>query len=167
MMSNVQPQLLQMALDKKDVVYTPDWVARDMVEFFKPTGRILEPSAGDGAFLKYLPGADWCEIEKGRDFFACQEHYDWIIGNPPYAQFREFLFHSFELAKDIVFVLPVDKPFNSYPNMNIVRSGGGIKHMRIYKEKVFTKVTHRPTGAFHFQRGYTGPMYTSFYEAEL
>jgi hypothetical protein len=32
-----------MALDPQDVVYTPDWVARDMVEYFKPSGRILEP----------------------------------------------------------------------------------------------------------------------------
>ncbi len=120
-----QPQLLQIALDKKDVVYTPDWVARDMVEFFKPSGRILEPSCGDGAFLKYLPGADWCEIEKGRDFFAAAEQYDWIIGNPPYSQFKQFLCHSFALAKNIVFVLPVDKPFNSHPNMTVIRDGGG------------------------------------------
>jgi adenine-specific DNA-methyltransferase len=56
-MNGTQPQLLQIALDKKDVVYTPDWVARDMVDFFKPTGRILEPACGDGAILKYLPGA--------------------------------------------------------------------------------------------------------------
>ncbi len=53
-----QPQLLNIALNPRDVVYTPDDVARDVVAFFKPTGKILEPSAGKGAFLKYLPGAD-------------------------------------------------------------------------------------------------------------
>lgn len=73
LMMTSQPQLLQIALDPGDVVYTPDWVARDMVEYFKPSGRILEPCAGDGAFLEYLPGAEWCEIEKGRDFFAWNE----------------------------------------------------------------------------------------------
>ena len=46
-----QPQLLQIPLDPDDVVYTPDWVAKDMVEFFKPSGRILEPCKGDGVFL--------------------------------------------------------------------------------------------------------------------
>jgi hypothetical protein len=67
---SVQPQLLQIPLDPGDVVYTPDWVARDMVEFFKPSGRILEPCKGDGVFLKYLPPhAEWCEIQEGRDFF--------------------------------------------------------------------------------------------------
>ena len=38
-----------------------------MVEFFKPSGRILEPCKGDGVFLKYLPSAEWCEIQEGRD----------------------------------------------------------------------------------------------------
>lgn len=51
----------------KDVVYTPDWCARDIVQHFKPEGRVLEPSKGGGAFLQYLPGAEWCEITEGRD----------------------------------------------------------------------------------------------------
>lgn len=52
---------------EKDVVYTPDWCARDMVEHFKPNGRVLEPSKGGGAFLQYLPGAEWCEIAYGAE----------------------------------------------------------------------------------------------------
>lgn len=51
-----QPQLIQGALSPGDVVYTPDWCARDMVEWFKPSGRVLEPCKGDGAIYKYLPG---------------------------------------------------------------------------------------------------------------
>ena len=43
-----QPQLLQIALDPGDVVYTPDWVARDMVDYFKPSGRILDPGGAAG-----------------------------------------------------------------------------------------------------------------------
>ena len=30
-----------------DRVYTPEWVARDMLEHFRPSGRILEPCRGD------------------------------------------------------------------------------------------------------------------------
>jgi len=158
-----QPQLLQMALDKKDIVYTPDWVARDMVEFFKPSGHILEPSSGDGAFLKYLPGADWCEIEEGRDFFGLQGVvYDWIVGNPPFKTFKQFLIHGYATAKDIVFILPADKPFNSTPNAKLINDFGKIVHMRYYG--ALWEEIHRPMAAFHFQRGYTGPMYTSFYE---
>lgn len=51
-----QLQLLNIALNEKDIVYAPDWVARDMVEFFRPS--ILEPCKGDGVFLKYLPAAE-------------------------------------------------------------------------------------------------------------
>ena len=122
-----QPQLLRIALDKKDVVYTPDWVARDMVEFFKPTGRILEPAAGDGAILKYLPGADWCEIEQGRDFYEWVTAVDWIVTNPPYSQFGKFLDHSFLIAPDILFLIPTNKPFNGYEIMTRIRDWGGDK----------------------------------------
>ena len=161
-----QPQLLQMALDKKDIVYTPDWVARDMIEFFKPTGRILEPSSGDGAFLKYLPGADWCEIEKGRDFYAVTSRYDWIVGNPPYKQFYEFMLHSFSVARDTVFLLPADKPFNVALTTEMIFKNGGIVHARFYGDgrSIGIPEIHRTAAAFHFQRSYTGPMYTSFYE---
>jgi len=157
-----QPQLLQIALDKKDVVYTPDWVARDMVDFFKPTGRILEPAAGDGAILKYLPGADWCEIEQGRDFFSYRLPCDWVVSNPPFKQFKRFIEHAYSLANNVVFLIPADKPFNSTPNARLIYDAGRIVHMRYYGE-IFDEI-HRPMAAFYFQRGYIGPMYTSFYE---
>jgi hypothetical protein len=162
-----QPQLLQIALDKKDIVYTPDWVARDMVSFFKPSGRILEPSAGDGAILKYLPGADWCEIEQGRDFFACQEQYDWIVGNPPFVQKLEWMRRSMMLADNIVYILPCNSLFNSSAMMLDVKEWGGIVHMRYYGPGGLLNFPFGyPCGALHFQHNYTGPMYTSFYEAQ-
>jgi hypothetical protein len=162
---NSQPQLLQIALDKKDVVYTPDWVARDMVEFFKPSGRILEPAAGDGAFLKYLPGADWCEIERGRDFYAVNEHYDWIFGNPPYNIYWQWFIHSLEIASNVVYLLPTGKPFISQRSMDAIREYGGIKCLRVYGGG---HALNFPFGfsiaAFHFQKDYHGPMEISFYE---
>jgi len=162
-----QPQLLQIALDKKDVVYTPDWVARDMVDFFKPTGRILEPAAGDGAILKYLPGADWCEIEKGRDFFALQHvRYDWIVGNPPYKIFNIWMRHSFELADNVLYIFPLNKIFNDFGMMLSVKEYGGVKSARAYGrgDKVYFPMGYA-VGAVHYQRGYHGPMSISFYEA--
>lgn len=127
-----QPQLLQMALDKKDIVYTPDWVARDMVEFFKPSGRILEPSSGDGAILKYLPGADWCEIEKGRDFYAVTEQYDWIVGNPPYTTITSWLLHSYTIAADIIYLMPMNAIWNSLNRLKSIKEYGGLVHTRAY-----------------------------------
>ena len=53
-----------------DVYYTPDDLAKLIVEHFKPSGKILEPCAGNGVFLKYLNESDWCEIDKGKNFFS-------------------------------------------------------------------------------------------------
>ena len=161
----VQPQLLQIPLDKKDVVYTPDWVARDMVDFFKPSGRILEPCKGDGVFLKYLPkNTEWCEIQEGRDFFKWLQPVDWCFGNPPYKMFNEWFYHSMDISKNIVYALPCNKPFNDFGFIKRLRGWGGIVHMRIYGrgEKLYFPMGY-PVSSVHFQRGYTGPMYQSLY----
>jgi len=163
-----QPQLLQIPLDPQDVVYTPDWVARDMVEFFRPSGRILEPCKGEGVFLKYLPvRTEWCEITEGRDFFAWTEPVDWVFGNPPYKQFDRFLFHAFAISQNIV--LPADKPFNSLPRANMISAKGKILHMRYYTDgpRMNMPKIHRPMAAFHFQKDYFGPMYSTSYQDTL
>lgn len=160
-----QPQLLQMALNVRDVVYTPDDVARDVVAFFKPTGKILEPCAGDGAFLKYLPpDTEWCEIEKGRDFFAEHRHFDWIIGNPPYSIFVDWIQHSFEIGDNAVYVIPTNKPFNSMTSLRAIERFGGIRTMFIIEGtfRPFFKDVGFPVAAFHFQRGYRGGTFTVF-----
>ena len=163
-----QPQLLQIPLDPGDVVYTPDWVARDMVEFFKPSGRILEPCAGDGVFLKYLPdGTEWCEIEKGRDFFAWTEPVDWIVGNPPYKLFSEWMRHSMQAATNILYIIAANKPYNSGAFIKDWINWGKPVHMRYYGRAASIGMKETmgwPMAAFHFQRGYTGPMYSSIYD---
>ena len=157
-----QPQLLKIALDEKDVVYTPDWVARDMVEFFKPSGRILEPCKGEGAFLKYLPSAKWCEIQDGIDFFQWFEPIDWIIGNPPYKIKLEWLRHSMEIANHIVYLLPCNSLYNSSAMMMDMREWGGLIHMRYYGTGGSLGFPFGyPVGALYFQKGYTGGMYSS------
>jgi hypothetical protein len=138
-----------------------------MVEYFQPNGRILEPCAGDGVFLKYLPtGTEWCEIEKGRDFFRWQEPVDWIVGNPPYKQTTAWVNHSFLLSKNFVYLLPADKPFISLPRMKAISKRGGIVHMRYYCDgpQMDMPEVHSPMAAIHFQRGYHGGMTMSYYE---
>jgi hypothetical protein len=87
-----------------DLIYTPDYLAKQIIDKYKPAGKILEPCCGEGAFLKYLPTADWCEINKGVDFFNYNKNVDWIITNPPYSKYRLFLEHSMKIAKNIVFL---------------------------------------------------------------
>lgn len=96
-------QLLPQALNPGDIVSTPDWVARDIVEYFKPSGKVLEPCLGEGAIFRHLPiGSDWCEIQRGRDFFQWEKKVDWIVSNPPYGNkmFSDWLEHSFFCFKE-------------------------------------------------------------------
>jgi hypothetical protein len=161
---NTQPQLMNIALNPADVVYTPDNVARDVVDFFKPTGRILEPCSGDGAFLKYLPGADWCEIEKGRDFFAEHRHFDWIVGNPPFSIFTDWLTHSFEIADNVVYVMMFSSLVNSITRLRQIQEYGGVKTNFILgtaREVGMTDFGYT-CSAVHFQRNYRGGMLTVF-----
>jgi len=159
-----QPQLLPLSLNGADVVYTPDWVAKDMVEWFKPSGRILEPSAGDGVFLRYLPEDTlWCEIEKGRDFFAFNERVDWIVGNPPYSKFAKWITHSLTLASEIVYLLPANKPFNSYIILTDWLKWGCIAHIRYYGpcRSIFSDVDLGfAVTAIHFSKSATCTTYS-------
>lgn len=165
--SFTQPQLMHIALNENDVVYTPDSVARDVVDFCKPSGKILEPCCGEGAFLKYLPpDTEWCEIEKGRDFFANHNHYDWIIGNPPYSIFVDFLAHSFALADNVAYLVPTNKIFQSFSVMNQIDPYGGIKAMLIYGGGNGIGMPFGfSVGVFHFQRGYKGGAFITFRES--
>jgi hypothetical protein len=160
---SVQPQLLHVPLVEKDVVYTPDGMAREIVDFFKPTGRILEPCKGDGAFLRYMPAADWCEIALGRDFFLYQDKVDWIVGNPPYSIFNIWLRHSFEIADHIVYLIPLNKIFNDFGMLKDIYIYGGVK--QIYAigrgEKINFPMGYA-VGAVHFQRGHKGGMSVIF-----
>ena len=157
-----QPQLLNIALDEKDIVYTPDWVAKDMVEFFKPSGRILDPCKGDGVFLKYLPPSEWCEIREGKDFFAWNEPVDWVFGNPPYSVFSKWLGYSMEIAENICYLIPLTRLFNSGFFIKRVANWGNIAHMRYYADggELGWNIGFA-IGAVHFQKDYKGGMYTS------
>ena len=94
----------QLALGLRDVaalgqIFTPEPVVRAMLALRRNTGRVLEPSCGDGAFLRHLPGAVGLELDPDHcppgaqaiDFFAYPEHeqFDTIIGNPPYVRFQD------------------------------------------------------------------------------
>lgn len=157
-----QPQLLMENFVAKDVVYTPDWVARDMVEYFKPSGKILDPCKGDGAFTRYMPAADYCEISEGRDFFKWASPVNWVIGNPPYSAFGKWILHSMAISDNVVFLAPVAKPFYSEKLFRTMQTWGKIKHIRVYGggSKLDFPIGFL-IGAIHFQKGFFGAMETS------
>src|SRR5437016_5113358 len=75
-----------------DCLQTPPELARAIVEHFRPSGKILEPCRGDGAFTDAMPGCDWCELKLGIDFLTFTSRgYNWLVTNPPWSLLRQFL----------------------------------------------------------------------------
>lgn len=82
-------------------VFTPPAVVQQMLALRRNHGRVLEPSCGDGAFARELPGCVAIELDARvapagalqMDFFSYpeSEKFDSIIGNPPYVRFQDVL----------------------------------------------------------------------------
>jgi hypothetical protein len=93
---------------KHDLVETPADLARAIVEYHSPRGRLLDPARGNGVFyqvmLAHSSDVRWCEITEGRDFFSYREPVDWIVTNPPWSKMRPFLRHAMKLAPNVVFL---------------------------------------------------------------
>ena len=81
--------------------FTPNWVVDKMLALRQNRGTVLEPSSGNGAFLKHLEeNAVGIEIDRTltkdsrviiKDFFnySVKNKFDTIIGNPPYVRYRD------------------------------------------------------------------------------
>lgn len=160
----MQASLLYAPIEK-DVVYTPPELARDMVDFFQPVGLCLDPCSGGGAFLNLLPeGSEWCEIEKGRDFYSWTKQVDWCFGNPPYSHYTAWLRHSMGVAKNIVYVMPVYKVFASAKFLKELFEWGGIAHIRRYGTGTDWGFPFgHALAAVHYQAGFSGGTQWSSY----
>lgn len=83
-----------------DKIYTPAFIVDEVMSVFGEligeSDQILEPFRGEGAFFDKLPQGrtDWCEIDQYRDFFDYNRKVDWIVTNPPYSTFKEYLIDS-------------------------------------------------------------------------
>lgn len=116
-----------------------------------------------GAFYQHLPpGAVWCEISRGRDFFERQAPASWIVTNPPFSCLTRVFEHAFALADNCVFVIPISKYWSSAPRIALAEAYGGlveILHLGVGRRIGFD--IGFPFGALHFQRGYAGPVIQS------
>ncbi len=97
-------------------VFTSEDVAEFMTNLIKNKGTILEPSAGDGVFIKTLHKKGFknvtaIEIDKRfckkhnflcKDFFdfSIKNKFDTIIGNPPYIKYNRILKETKEKIKN-------------------------------------------------------------------
>tara|TARA_R100001163_G_scaffold9324_1_gene8949 strand:- start:213 stop:707 length:495 start_codon:yes stop_codon:yes gene_type:complete len=122
-----------------DDVNTNENTAKYIINYFNPKGLFLEPCYGKGAFYNNYQGKkDWCEIKMGKDFFNYKKEVDWIITNPPFSIFDEFLLKSFEISKNIVFFCPLNKVFKGIKLDKKIREYGDIK-----------EILHMGTGSKH------------------
>jgi hypothetical protein len=161
---DMQPVLLHVAAPR-DIEYTPAELARDIVSFFQPAGLCLDPCAGGNVFYDLLPaGSEWCEIERGRDFYAWTKPVDWIVSNPPFSHYTAWVRHSMAVSKNIVYLMPVYKVFASAKFIEEIFKWGGIRHIRRYGTgSDWGFPFGHAISAIHYQAGYNGPTNWSRY----
>jgi hypothetical protein len=154
----ILPGFEQYVGNDDDVVYTSRDVARRVIEHFLPDGKILDPCRGNGVFSEFLPKSHWCELRDGRDFFEWWEPVDWIIGNPPYRIFSKFLRHSMFLAKEIIYLIPINKCFSSDCLLKQIWLWGGIREIFYVGDGqgLGWPLHGYCVGAVNFSRGYRG-----------
>lgn len=152
-----------------DVHFTKKDVAEKIIQILAPSGIILEPFRGQGAFydplLNYIGKEDrlkWCEISEGVDFLEFPSQVDWIITNPPFGPLTQMMEKAFEVSVNTAFLMPISKFYSSAPRLKLSRKFAGLKHM------IHTGTGREigfdigfPFAVMHFQRGYKGPIHES------
>jgi len=153
-----QDNLFGIFVKEKDIVYTPNYVAKHIIELINPTGLCLDPCKGDGAFYNEMPlGSEYCELREGSDFFDYNKKCDYIIGNPPYSIFEEFLEHGFNISDNVSYLVPTNKVFQRQLIMEMINKYGGIKSVIIYGIGTLIDFPFGfSVGNFHFEKGYKG-----------
>ena len=147
-------------LKPNDVIMTPRHIAKQMIDFYniRYDDSVLDPCRGDGAFYDQYPDCMrfFCEITEGRDFFDWTHKVDWIITNPPYSIFPQFLEKCFEVADNVALLIPLAKLVSSLKRINMVLDYGGIVSMRVIGASKCGFPFGFPAAAVHMKRGYTG-----------
>ena len=151
-----------------DRVYTPDELALKIVRHFKPWGLALEPCAGKGAFVRAfqeygLGCVETCEIDDGKDFLTVEGSWNWIVTNPPWSKFREFLIHAMRVADNVVFLANLNA-WVTKARMREIESAG----FRM-REWVLVDTPEKPwpqagfqLAAVYIQRGFSGDLRISY-----
>jgi len=144
-----------------DCIMTPRYIAKRIICSLdiKPNETLLDPFLGEGAFYEQFPkenDKEWCEITRGVDFFKCERHYDWAISNPPYSKFTEVMKHSYEIADNICYLIPLNKIVSSWGRCLDLDNYGGVKKIWIFPAGKANFPFGFPACAVWIKRDYTG-----------
>ena len=97
---------------KYDYYQTPEWCYENLPIDWSQFKTALEPCSGDDRILNFLQNkgveTDWCEIQKGKDFFDHDGEYDLVFTNPPFSLAQEFIEHSMTMAPTIIMLLRIN-----------------------------------------------------------
>ena len=150
-----------------DNIYTPRKISKQIIDLYDIKGKILDPFRGDGSFYDQYPEnieKDWCEIDNDKNFFDYKDKVDWIISNPPYSMFKEILAHSFTIADNVVYLVPLSKVVSSMGAIRKILAYGNIKSIHIITASKCGFPFGFPACAIHMKKGYKGK--TEFLEME-
>lgn len=147
-------------LKPNDLVMTPVNIAKEMIGFYEiePHHHVLDPCKGDGAFYDNYPECtkSWCEITEGVDFLKWTKTVDWIITNPPYSVFEDFLRHALKIADNVCFLVPLAKVVSSLRRIDMILDNGGIVSIRTIGASRCGFPFGFPAAAIHMKRNYKG-----------
>jgi len=142
-----------------DNVKTPRDISKFTIDLFDLGGKVLDPFMGDGSFYDQYPewcDKDWCEIDRGRDFFTYTDKVDWIISNPPYSILDEVLEHSFKIAGNIVYLVPLSKIVSSMKRVRAIDKFGGVPLVYILASSKCGFNFGFPSCIIHIKKDYKG-----------
>ena len=150
---------------EKDIVMTPEWLAKEIIEHFKPSGVILDPCRGEGVFYSNFPGDnnEWCELGEDVDFLTYNKKVNWIVTNPPWSKMQQFLFHGMKISDNIVYLTTS----NHYTTKKRIRD---MRENDFAIKEIYCVPTPKnpwpqlgfQLGAIHTQRGYSGGIAMSY-----
>jgi hypothetical protein len=148
---------------------TPRPLADALVAALKPSGLVLEPCAGDGAFVEALrvflqtdEGIHdvWtCDIADGdMGFEWWSQPVNWVITNPPWSQFARFLRKAMQIADDVAFLATVNHWWTKRRVRDVRDAGFGYKQLLLCDWPPEWSSSGFQLGMMHVQRGYRGPL---------
>lgn len=140
-----------------DNISTPIEISKKIIKMFDVEGTILDAFKGNGSFYNQYPShckKEWCEIKDGRDFFEYNNKVDWIITNPPYSILDEVLDHSFNIADNIVYLVPLSKIVSSMGRIRKIKQYGGVPFIYILSASKCNFPFGFPACVIYFKRNY-------------
>lgn len=122
-----------------DNIYTPLSVALKMIEMcdIKEGEKVLDPCFGGGIFYNNFPeGCEkfYCEIEQGKDFFDFDTRVDWVIGNPPFSIWNEWIAHTIKITDKFCYIFG-SLNFSDVRIRTIIENGFGVTKIHCVRIK--------------------------------